>query len=113
MTTTSASILVVPNTTLRYRLENEAACLEYLAGTRIPVPALRGIFQDDGVVYLITEYNDGIPVSELGPADKEVVMKELEQHIAIYNISLPCGHCDPQLQVFRGHHLSALIMASS
>lgn len=73
---------MVPSTTLRYRLENEAACLEYLAGTCIPVPALRGVFQDDGAVYLMTPYIDGIPMSELDPVDKEVVMKELEQHIA-------------------------------
>jgi len=72
-TTTSTGVLLVPSTTLRYRLENEAACLDYLAGTSIPVPALRGVFQDDGAVYLMTEYIDGIPMSELGPADKEVV----------------------------------------
>lgn len=81
-TTTSTGILVVPSTTLRYRLENEAACLEYLAGTSIPVPALRGVFQDDGAVCLMTEYVHGTPMSELGPADKDVVMVELKQHIA-------------------------------
>lgn len=81
-TTTSTGKLVVPSTTLRYRLENEAACLEYLADTTIPVPGLRGVFQDDGAVYLMTEYIDGTPMSELGPADKEVVKRELEQYIA-------------------------------
>jgi len=41
-TTTPTGILVVPSTTLRYRLENEAACLEYLAGTNNSVPAGAG-----------------------------------------------------------------------
>ena len=41
-TTTSTGILVVPSTTLRYRLENAAACLEYLAGTNNSVPAGAG-----------------------------------------------------------------------
>jgi aminoglycoside phosphotransferase len=80
--TTSTGKLVVPSTTLWYRLENEAACLEYLAGTSIPVPALRGVFQDDGAVYLMTQYVDCTPMSEIDPVDKEVVIKELEQHIA-------------------------------
>lgn len=78
--TTSTDILVIPSITLRYRLENEAACLNYLAGTSILVPALRGIFQDDGAVYFMTEYVDGVPMSKLGPTDKEVAIKELEQH---------------------------------
>lgn len=93
----------------RYRLENEAACLEYLAPTSIPVPASRGVFQDDGAVNLMTEYIDGIPMSELGPADKEVVMKELKQHIVtlrslrsktpgIPGTSVSCPH----YRLFRG-----------
>lgn len=79
---TSTGTLVVPSTSLRYRLENEAACLEYLASTGIPVPALRGVFQDGGAVYLMTEYIDAIPMSELDPADKGAVLKELEIYIA-------------------------------
>lgn len=74
--------LVIPSTTLRYRLENEAASLEYLASTGISVPALRGIFQDDGAVYLMAEYIEAVPKSKQDPINKEFIKKELEGHIA-------------------------------
>lgn len=49
--------LIVPSTTMRYRLENEAACLKILATTNIPIANLQGIFQDDGAMYLMTRYH--------------------------------------------------------
>jgi aminoglycoside phosphotransferase len=72
--------LVVPSTTMRYRLENEAACLKYLASTDIPIANLQGIFQDDGAVYLMTKYIDGVSMTHLEQEQKNIVKKELETY---------------------------------
>lgn len=64
-------------------LQNEAACLEYIrATTNVPVPQVYCDFEDDGAYYLITEYIDGVAMSDLSVEDKATVRQELEQHIA-------------------------------
>ncbi|KAL5348925.1 hypothetical protein ACLOAV_006350 [Pseudogymnoascus australis] len=66
---------------MRYRLENEAACLNYLASTNIPIARLQGIFQDDGAVYLMTQHIDGISMTHLEPEQKSIVKKELNEYL--------------------------------
>ncbi|KFY44975.1 hypothetical protein V494_01228 [Pseudogymnoascus sp. VKM F-4513 (FW-928)] len=78
---TKTGNLVVPSTTIRYRLENEAACLKFLAATDIPIAHLQGIFQDDGAVYLMTKHVDGVSMSSLEPEPKSIVRKELEEYL--------------------------------
>lgn len=50
--------------------------------TNIPVPKLYGCFEDDGAVYLITEYIDGVNMADLTPEQRKVVEVELEGYIA-------------------------------
>ncbi|KFY97789.1 hypothetical protein V498_01858 [Pseudogymnoascus sp. VKM F-4517 (FW-2822)] len=78
---TKTGNLVVPSTTMRYRLENEAACLNYLASTNIPIAKLQGIFQDDGAVYLMTQHIDGVSMTHLEPEQKNVVKEELNEYL--------------------------------
>ncbi|KAJ6788953.1 hypothetical protein PWT90_04190 [Aphanocladium album] len=60
------------------RLLNEAASLRFIADrTTIPVPC----FEDDGAVYLITEFVDGVTMAELEHEHRKVVEEELEMHI--------------------------------
>ncbi|KFY75637.1 hypothetical protein V499_04396 [Pseudogymnoascus sp. VKM F-103] len=73
--------LVVPSTTMRYRLENEASCLKYLATTNIPIANLQGIFQDDGAMYLMTQYIEGVSMTHLEPEQKSIVKRELEGYL--------------------------------
>lgn len=94
---------------MRYRLENEAACLKYLAGTSIPVANLQGIFQDDGAVYLMTKYVDGVSMTHLNPEQKSVVKKELDEYLYILNslrsktLGIPgTMFICPHYRVFRG-----------
>ncbi|KFY19555.1 hypothetical protein V491_04370 [Pseudogymnoascus sp. VKM F-3775] len=73
--------LVVPSTTMRYRLENEVGCLKFLATTNIPIANLQGIFQDDGAMYLMTRYVNGISMDNLEPEQKSIVKMELEEYL--------------------------------
>lgn len=65
------------------RLQNEAESLIFVREhTNIPVPAVHCHFEDDEAYYLITEYVDGISMSELEDAQKAIVGEELEKHLA-------------------------------
>ncbi|KAI1172564.1 kinase-like domain-containing protein [Nemania sp. FL0916] len=64
------------------RLLNEEACLKFLADkTDIPLPKLVACFEDDGAVYLITEYVDGVGMDELYDEQLKIVGEELEMHM--------------------------------
>jgi aminoglycoside phosphotransferase (APT) family kinase protein len=65
------------------RLLNEAATLQYIReNTNIPVPQLYACFEDDDAVVLVTEYVEGVGMHELDNAQKDIVKKELERHLA-------------------------------
>lgn len=61
---------------------NEAASLRYISEvTNIPVPKLYCDFEDNGAYYLITEYVEGVSLSDLDEDEKTVVCRELEEHL--------------------------------
>lgn len=69
------------------RLQNEAACLCYIrARTDIPVPKSIGIEYNDHYCGLITEYIEGIPMSELPEHKKTLVHTEIQQPIPLYGL---------------------------
>lgn len=64
------------------RILNEGACLQFLAEkTDIPLPRLHACFEDDGAAYLVTEYIEGIAMSELEEEKQNIVAKELRLHL--------------------------------
>ncbi|TLS20312.1 uncharacterized protein PpBr36_11428 [Pyricularia pennisetigena] len=64
------------------RIINEGACLKFLwENTNIPLPKLYACFEDDGVGCLMTEYVDGVGMDELTPEKKNVVIRELMEHL--------------------------------
>ncbi|KAJ8607718.1 hypothetical protein MRB53_040106 [Persea americana] len=64
------------------RLLNEAACLRFIAQeTDIPVPKVLCVFEDDGAVYLITEFVDGVDMLDLNQEQKAVVQEQLAKHV--------------------------------
>ncbi|KAJ0164938.1 hypothetical protein CTA2_12808 [Colletotrichum tanaceti] len=64
------------------RLMNEAESLRFIRlHTEIPVPKVYCDFEDDDAYYLITEYVEGVGMSELTDDQKAVVRKELEGHL--------------------------------
>lgn len=64
-------------------LRNEAECLRYIREhTDVPVPTVYCDFEDDDAYYLITEYIDGVSMSELSEEQKIVVGHEIERHLA-------------------------------
>lgn len=64
------------------RIFNEAASLQFIRKmTDIPVPKVHCCFEDDEAVYLVTEEIKGVAMHTLTESQKEVVIKELEQHI--------------------------------
>jgi serine/threonine protein kinase len=66
----------------RERLLNEAAVIEYIsAHTNIPVPALICVFEDDEAVYLVTQYVEGVAMSDLDDAQRAIVGAQLEEHL--------------------------------
>lgn len=68
------------------RVLNEGACLLFLADTGIPLPKLLGCFEDDGAAYLVTEYMDGIGMSDLDAESQAVVAEELQHHVRILTL---------------------------
>jgi aminoglycoside phosphotransferase (APT) family kinase protein len=65
------------------RLQNEAAVLRFIRRvSNIPVPTLYGAFDVDGSFTIITEYIDGVCMSELSEDQKHTVRTEVEQHLA-------------------------------
>ncbi|KAI0429904.1 hypothetical protein F5Y09DRAFT_309098 [Xylaria sp. FL1042] len=75
--------LAIPPTTYPQRWKTDAAILVYLREkTNVPLPRLQSVFEDDGAFYHSTEYVDGVIMSELTEEKKQVVTKELLQHVA-------------------------------
>jgi hypothetical protein len=65
------------------RLKNEAESLKFIRRvTSIPVPNVLCDFEDDGAYYLITEYVEGIAMSELPEEQKGAVCGELGEYLA-------------------------------
>ncbi|KAJ2894657.1 uncharacterized protein MKZ38_007315 [Zalerion maritima] len=61
-----------------------AAAIRFIADrTDIPVPKLHGCFEDDGAVYLIMEYVEGVTMNRLAAEQRKVVEMELEHHLEI------------------------------
>lgn len=61
------------------RIRNEAESLRYVRQhTDIPVPAIFCDFEDDDAYYLVTEYIEGVSMSDLTESQKAVVREELE-----------------------------------
>lgn len=64
------------------RLMNEAASLRYIREmTNIPVPTVCCEFEDDEAYYLITEYIEGVSMSDLTEVQKVTVTKEIKLHL--------------------------------
>ena len=65
------------------RLQNEAASLRFIRRVSdIPVPTLYGAFDLNDSLVIITEYIDGVNISDLSEVEKQVVQTEINQHLA-------------------------------
>jgi hypothetical protein len=74
---------LVPPSSYPQRWKTDAAILRYLREkTDIPLPAAECAFEDDGAFYLQTQFVEGVSMRELSEKEKDVVMKEVEQHVA-------------------------------
>src|SRR6266516_1631059 len=66
----------------RERVLNEAAAIQYITtNTNIPVPKLHCSFEDDGAIYLIMEYIEGVTIDELSDEQRNIVQQELQVHL--------------------------------
>ena len=64
------------------RLINEAAAMRYVAAnTNVPVSRLHCCFEDDGAIYLIMEYVEGVTMASLNSEQKDVVKAEIRRHL--------------------------------
>lgn len=62
---------------------NEAESLRYIRHhTNIPVPTVYCDFEDEDAYYLVTEYVEGVSMSQLTEDQKAVVREELQGHLA-------------------------------
>lgn len=62
---------------------NEAESLQFVRKhTDVPVPSGRCHFEDDGAYYLITDYVEGVGMSDLEQEQKTTVRQELDVHVA-------------------------------
>lgn len=76
-----AGTLVIPRFG-NERLLNEAAAMRFIAAkTNLPIPKLYSCFEDDGVVFLVMEYVDGVTMNTLASDQRKVVEKELERYL--------------------------------
>ncbi|KZZ97359.1 Protein kinase-like domain protein [Moelleriella libera RCEF 2490] len=72
-----------PPANLPQRWKTDAAILKYLReNTNIPLPRLQHTFEDDGAFYFSTELVPGVTMRSLSEEQKEVVCKELLEHVA-------------------------------
>lgn len=90
------------------RLKNEAECLQYIRQhTDIPVPTIYCPLEDDDAYYLITEYVEGVGMSDLQDNQKSHVQREIETHLdklkssTSYRLGGPSGIVIPPHRVFR------------
>ncbi|KAH9216211.1 kinase-like domain-containing protein [Leptodontidium sp. 2 PMI_412] len=88
------------------RLLNEAASLRYIHEmTNIPVPTVYCDFEDDQAYYLITEYIQGVSMSELSDEQKATVFEEINERLTTVrnlkskNIGGPSGIVIPPYRV--------------
>ncbi|KAK4238547.1 hypothetical protein C8A03DRAFT_33425 [Achaetomium macrosporum] len=64
-------------------LKNEADTLRFIRRyTEIPVPMIFADFEDDDAYYLITEFVEGVSMADLPEHQKDVVIAEVEGHLA-------------------------------
>jgi serine/threonine protein kinase len=76
-----AGTLLIPRFGME-RLYNEAAAMEFIANqTNIPVPKLYGCVEDDGAVYLVMEYIEGVSMAKLSADERKIVEQELEGYL--------------------------------
>ena len=73
------------------RISNEAAVMQFIANnTNIPIPKLHCSFEDDGAVYIIMEYVEGVTMDQLTNEQRKVVEQELDTHIeTLHNLHSP------------------------
>ena len=65
------------------RHQNEAATLRYIRQTtNIPVPTVYGSFELGDSFFIITEYIEGVAMSQLSTNEKEFVYAEINKHLA-------------------------------
>ncbi len=58
--------------------------MRFIANTTdIPVPKLYSCFEDDGAVYLVMEYIEGVSMSSLEPEQRKTVEAELEGYLKV------------------------------
>jgi aminoglycoside phosphotransferase (APT) family kinase protein len=66
----------------REKFLNEAAAMEFVAdNTNVPIPKLHCSFEDDGAVYLIMKYVEGVTMDEISDEQRNIVQQELLAHI--------------------------------
>ncbi|KAJ5953633.1 hypothetical protein N7454_000529 [Penicillium verhagenii] len=70
------------------RLQNEAESLRFIRRVSdVPVPTVYGSFEVDDSYFLLTEYIDGVGMSQLPDDQKELVWPEISQHLkTLYEI---------------------------
>lgn len=92
------------------RLKNEAESLRFIRNaTDIPVPNVLCDFEDDGAFYLITEYVEGVAMSDLPEEKKAIVCEELHKHLATLHalkserLGGPSGIVVPPYRVMKDH----------
>lgn len=71
-----------PSTCLPQRWKTDASIIQYLREkTNIPLPRLQHTFEDDGAFYFSTEIVPGVSMAQLTAEQKQVVTKELQEHV--------------------------------
>jgi hypothetical protein len=74
--------ILTPSAALPQRFRTDVAVQQYLRErTNIPLPAFASAFEDDGAMYLVMEFVQGVRMDELSEEDQKVVEKELLQHV--------------------------------
>lgn len=64
------------------RFRTDVAIQKYLRErTNIPLAAFATVFEDDGAMYLATEFVRGVSTQDLSEDDRKVVEKELQDHV--------------------------------
>lgn len=74
---------LTPSACLPQRWTMDATILNYLREkTNIPLPRLQHTFEDDGAFYFSTELVPGVTMASLTEEQKQVVTRELLEHVA-------------------------------
>lgn len=98
----------------REQILNEAATLKYLRdNTKIPIPKFYASFEDDGVVYLMTEYVQGITMDKLAQEDQALVAKEVKYHLQTLETLTSDTFGGPTGLVIDTHCFKALLLLTS